>query len=113
MGRDPNERRRGPKRKRATRRYSFEEYEDTEWLLGLIIGTALVGGAVRVGLTRDGGALAVGMYLGEDRETEYITPNEDLGEAVREIALAWQVPIATYDDEAGQWVVPPEAQKGA
>lgn len=47
------------------------------------------GGAVRLGLTRDGGALSVGMYMGDEYGTEYIRPSEDLGEALWEIAEAW------------------------
>ena len=36
------------------------------------------GGAVRFGLSRDGGAYSVGFYYGEDRTTEYCKPTEDL-----------------------------------
>lgn len=36
------------------------------------------GGAIRLGLTRDGGALAVGIYgLGGDPTTEYLRPSDD------------------------------------
>lgn len=47
------------------------------------------GGAVRVGLTRDGGALALGIYVDQDYGTEYVRPTEDLGEALSDIAQAW------------------------
>lgn len=46
-------------------------------------------GAVRVGFTRDGGAVALGIYLGDDYATEYIRPNEDFVDACEEIADAW------------------------
>ena len=37
------------------------------------------GGAIRLGLTRDGGALAVGIYgLGNEPSTEYLRPSDDL-----------------------------------
>lgn len=50
---------------------------------------ANAGGALRIGKTRDGGALALGVYYGEDYGTEYVRPNEDIGEAVDEILTAW------------------------
>lgn len=46
-------------------------------------------GALRIGLTRDGGALALGCYLGDDYATEYVRPSEDLAAALNEIAEAW------------------------
>lgn len=46
-------------------------------------------GALRFGLTRDGGALALGMYRGDDYTTEYIRPTEDVAEAINEIADVW------------------------
>lgn len=58
-------------------------------LMALISAFAKKGGAVRVGLTRDGGALALGMYLEDDYATEYIRPTEDIVEAVTEICDAW------------------------
>lgn len=63
----------------------------TDWIgiAALITAFAEAGGAVRVGLTRDMGALAVGCYLDDDYVTEYIRPNEDLRGALIEIAEAW------------------------
>jgi len=57
------------------------------------------GGALRIGTTRDGGAWALGVYLGTDYATEYIRPTEDFSEAVREIIVAWTDAerIAYYD----------------
>lgn len=58
-------------------------------LAALLCVFAEAGGAVRVGYTRDGGALALGVYLGDDYATEYIRPHEDLSAALLEIAEAW------------------------
>lgn len=61
------------------------------WLamVALIAEMAENGGAVRVGLTRDRGALALGMYMGDDYATEYIRPNEDIEAAIHSIADVW------------------------
>jgi len=96
---------RGPKSKRRGQTYVFREREDGEALLSLAIGAALVGGAVRIGLTRDNGALAIGIYAGTEYGTEYVGPDEDVLTAAREISLAWEIPMATYDEEAGRWIV--------
>lgn len=48
-----------------------------EKLLHLIAIVAACGGAVRVGATRDGGAMAVGYYLDGNSWTEYVRPTED------------------------------------
>lgn len=55
----------------------------------LAVALAAQGGAIRLGVTRDGGAWALGIYLGDDYATEYIKPNEDTGDAIAEIAEAW------------------------
>ena len=44
----------------------------------------LVGGAIRFGYTRDGGAYAVGLYYGGETCTEYIRPGEDVEQALIE-----------------------------
>ena len=41
-----------------------------------------LGGAVRIGYTRDGGAYSVGIYLDDDRETFYCRPSDDLNDFV-------------------------------
>lgn len=46
-------------------------------------------GAVRFGFTRDGGAAAIGVYVGNDYATEYVRPGEDFATACEEIADAW------------------------
>jgi hypothetical protein len=58
-------------------------------LAALIAEMAENGGAIRVGLTRDGGALALGMYHKDDYTTEYIRPNEDIEAALHSIADLW------------------------
>lgn len=61
------------------------------WLVlaALVAEMAETGGAVRIGLTRDRGALALGMYHGDDYATEYIRPNEDVEAALHAIADVW------------------------
>jgi hypothetical protein len=64
---------------------------DTDWvgIAALMVSFAEAGGAVRIGYTRDAGALAIGCYLGDDYATEYVRPSEDLRGALIEIAEAW------------------------
>lgn len=61
------------------------------WLVINALNAALLtkAGALRIGLTRDGGALALGVYVGEDYATEYVRSSENLAEACGEIAEAW------------------------
>lgn len=58
-------------------------------IAALITAFGDAGGAVRVGLTRDGGAWAFGCYLADDYATEYVRPSEDFRGALIEIAEAW------------------------
>lgn len=64
---------------------------DGDWIAiaALVVAFAESGGAIRLGFTRDGGALAVGCYLGDDYATEYVRPSEDFRTALLEIAEAW------------------------
>lgn len=39
---------------------------------------AEAGGAIRFGKTRDGGAIAIGLYDGDEKRTEYLAPEDDL-----------------------------------
>lgn len=66
-------------------------FATVEWLplVALVIATANEGGAVRLGVTRDGGAFAIGMYVGDDYATEYVKPTEEMSAAIEEIARAW------------------------
>lgn len=58
-------------------------------LVAFIAEMSETGGAVRIGLTRDGGALALGLYQGDDYATEYIRPSEDVEAALHGIADIW------------------------
>jgi len=61
------------------------------------------GGALRLGKTRDGGAWAIGVYLGDDYATEYVRPSEDFRDAVREIVAAWLPDeVGKYDERLAQ-----------
>ena len=66
-------------------------YTAVDWLpvIALVAALEVEQGALRLGLTRDGGAYAIGVYLGDDYATEYIKPSEDWREAIGEIAMAW------------------------
>lgn len=64
-------------------------------LMALMYAAWSEGAAVRAGLTRDGGAFAVGMYVDDEYGTEYIKPSEDARDALREIAAAWLTSGAT------------------
>ena len=50
---------------------------DSKNLQRCIAAIAKVGGALRFGYTRDGGAYAVGVYYSGETETVYIKPSED------------------------------------
>lgn len=80
--------RRGPKRDGAAAEYPLTGVVMAE-VVALCIHFALLGGAIRFGLTRDKGALAIGCYLGDDVGTEYIRPQEDVAKACTEIVAAW------------------------
>lgn len=58
-------------------------------LAAFVAEMAETGGAVRIGLTRDGGALALGCYHGDDYATEYVRPNEDVEATIHDIADIW------------------------
>lgn len=58
-------------------------------LMALAMTFAVQGGALRIGYTRDGGALALGCYIDDDYATEYIRPNEDFDSALIDISRAW------------------------
>lgn len=67
---------------------SFRERDVVPVVAAYIVATEGKG-AIRLGITRDGGAYAIGMYAGEDYATEYIKPNEDWEDAWNEIIEAW------------------------
>jgi len=76
------------RRAAASGSYTWEQF-DWYGFIALTEGICAQGGALRVGFTRDGGAIAIGVYLGDDYATEYIRPAEDFPTACEEIADAW------------------------
>jgi hypothetical protein len=56
---------------------------DGDVLRKAIAAIAKMGGAVRLGYTRDGGAYAVGIYGDGDPFTEYIPPSDDITEFMK------------------------------
>ena len=105
-GRSSEENATSRKRVRTREKYAFDDTGGVDYLVALILGHALQGGAIRVGLTRDEGALAIGVYQGDNYGTEYVRPTEDLGQAVREIALDWSITLAVHDQEADRYRLP-------
>jgi len=79
----------GRSRRREGQERADLETCDMASLVALLVVAAKSGGAVRVGYTRDGGAYALGCYAGEDYATEYVKPQEDFADALREIVGAW------------------------
>lgn len=63
---------------------------DPNLLAGLVIAVTHQGGAVRFGYTSDGGAYAIGFYGDGDPRTEYIRPNEDVADVIRELTSLWE-----------------------
>jgi len=78
-------------RSRRSEKSGNIDVRSCDWVAVCALITAFgdAGGAVRVGLTRDGGAWAFGCYLGDDYATEYVRPSEDFRGALIEIAEAW------------------------
>lgn len=59
---------------------------DPAVVLQAIAVVSFRGGALRFGYSRDGGAYAIGIYLSDDRYTEYVRPSEDIDEYLRGLA---------------------------
>lgn len=55
---------------------------DSAAVLGLVACVTAQGGAITLGVTRDGGALAITVMDGDARFKEYIPSNTDLNEAL-------------------------------
>lgn len=53
---------------------------DGKLVIELISSVTALGGAVRFGYTRDGGAYSLGIYLDDDSETFYFPPSVDVDE---------------------------------
>jgi hypothetical protein len=56
-----------------------------ELLTKAIAAVAGMGGALRLGYTRDGGAYAIGVYGDGDPFTEYVKPDDDMDTYLREL----------------------------
>jgi len=56
---------------------------DGSTLAKAVAAIARMGGAVRLGYTRDGGAYAVGIYGDGEPFTEYIPPSDDIDNYLR------------------------------
>jgi len=61
-----------------------------ELVLALVCLVGAVGGAVRLGYTRDGGAYSIGIYLGNDSKTYYCNEKDGINEKVGELAEYFQ-----------------------
>lgn len=69
------------------RRNSHRSGVPADWACvdGVLLAKAVaalagLGGALRLGYTRDGGAYAIGIYGDGDPFTEYVSPNDDINE---------------------------------
>lgn len=65
-----------------------------------------VGGAIRFGYSRDGGAFAVGIYGDGEPYTDFISGVEKIDDYLEDY-------IALYDDIRSQGVITPKAKKRA
>jgi len=57
-----------------------------EIVLRLVCAVSAVGGAVRFGYTRDGGAYSIGIYLGENSKTYYCNEAGGIDDELKELA---------------------------
>lgn len=96
MGQNDHKRgNREPERKRRTFERERQQFDPTtiiseEFKAALEIALT-EGGAIRLGLTRDGGALAVGIYgLGNEPSTEYLRPSDDAASFWAEVYAAFK-----------------------
>lgn len=54
-------------------------------LIDTIQTVALAGGAIRLGYTRDGGAISIGVYGDGDPYTVYVSPRDSLEDTLRSV----------------------------
>lgn len=66
-------------------------------LLAVVHWMSESGAAVRLGKTSDGGALAIGLYDGADKKTEYLRPRDSVNQFLFEL-LAIYAPPDVIDD---------------
>lgn len=78
-------------------------------MLAAIAVAGRSGGAIRLGLTRDGGAYAVGCYQADDYATEYIRPSEHWEQAWDEIVAAWWPERSDEYHALKQWYSTPSS----
>lgn len=62
---------------------------DPQLLCATVVAISHLGGAIRFGYTRDGGAYAVGIYGDGEYRNEYIRPDEDINDYLGECIEAW------------------------
>jgi hypothetical protein len=67
---------------------------DAQILVKTVETASRKGGAIRLGYTRDGGAYAVGVYAGSNYFTDYIRPNEDIDQYLKDL-------IGSFEDYDG------------
>jgi len=65
---------------------------DSALLTATIARITFTGGAIRFGYTSDGGAYAVGIYGDGEPYTDYVRPDEDINEYLKEL-------YASYGDD--------------
>lgn len=93
MGKDPiEERKRSKSRGLRRKRSGTADWAsvDPAALVNAICCAAAIGGALRFGYSRDGGAYAIGIYGDGDPYTEWVKPDEDLTEVLEMIAELFQ-----------------------
>jgi len=96
QNRKDDKRRASAEKKAAfTRRNAPNGTADWESVDGTLVVKAIAaigvdGGAIRFGYTRDGGAYAIGLYDGDQKNTIYVSPNESVEDALREIIEYYQ-----------------------
>jgi len=54
-------------------------------VLQLVCAVGVLGGAVRYGYTRDGGAYSIGIYLGTESQTYYCNEKEGINEKISDL----------------------------
>jgi len=69
-------------------------------LLAVVHWMSESGAAVRLGKTSDGGALAIGLYDGSEKRTEYLRPADSVNEFLLELLAAYAPTdvIAEWED---------------
>jgi len=58
---------------------------ESNLVLQLVCKVGFLGGAVRYGYTRDGGAYSIGVYLGDDSKTYYCNEKDGVNEQLKDL----------------------------